>query len=393
MASIPCWAGSRWRPICRCRRASRSPITTPSRPIWAAANMTARARPMPPARTILHVPADHPTIAAALAALGGSGVVEITDSGRYEETLAVTVNAGGHVILRAADRLPADAHPRRRADDHRRRRQRLQLWRACWSPARACAYPVPPATSWHGCTIAHATLRAGPRPRRRRQSGLTGRGEPSWWSWPSVTVEIDHAILGALRLPDGDEPHRHGFASSTPIAPDATAYCAPDGTSAGGELSLDRLHRHRRGSAPARWNSSPTACCWRAAAGGDTLPPVYAVRRQTGCVRFTFLPFASLTPAALSLSAGELPKANPTLPRASPRCATASPPIASSSRSSPDEIRRGADDESEMGAFHALFPAAARGQSAGPAAGVPARRAVGRRLLRELRRARHELRL
>src|SRR6185312_12475980 len=51
--------------------------------------------------TVLHVPGDHATIAAALAALGGSGVVEITDSGRYEETLAVTVTAGGQVTLRA----------------------------------------------------------------------------------------------------------------------------------------------------------------------------------------------------------------------------------------------------------------------------------------------------
>ena len=45
----------------------------------------------PPA---LRVPQDHATIQAALDALGGEGVVEITDSGRYEETLGIDVAAG-----------------------------------------------------------------------------------------------------------------------------------------------------------------------------------------------------------------------------------------------------------------------------------------------------------
>ena len=52
---------------------------------------------------MLRVPDDHATIQAALAALGGDGIVEITDSGRYEESLAIAVQAGGHVIVRAAD--------------------------------------------------------------------------------------------------------------------------------------------------------------------------------------------------------------------------------------------------------------------------------------------------
>jgi hypothetical protein len=52
---------------------------------------------------LLRVPNDFPTIAAALTALGGAGVVEITDSGRYEETLNINVNANARVELRAAN--------------------------------------------------------------------------------------------------------------------------------------------------------------------------------------------------------------------------------------------------------------------------------------------------
>jgi hypothetical protein len=63
-----------------------------------------RERPLDAAgTTVLRVPGDHATIGAALAALGGDGVVEITDSGRYEENLAIAVQAGGNVVIRAAE--------------------------------------------------------------------------------------------------------------------------------------------------------------------------------------------------------------------------------------------------------------------------------------------------
>ena len=75
------------------------PTTTASPPTWAAASTSARAT-LDAAGTAGPAGArtTTPTIQAALAALGGDGVVEITDSGRYEETLAVAVQADGHVI-------------------------------------------------------------------------------------------------------------------------------------------------------------------------------------------------------------------------------------------------------------------------------------------------------
>ena len=49
------------------------------------------------------VPDQFATIQAALDALDGAGVVEITDSGRYDETLGISANADQRVELRAAN--------------------------------------------------------------------------------------------------------------------------------------------------------------------------------------------------------------------------------------------------------------------------------------------------
>ena len=55
------------------------------------------------AATVLRVPQDHATIQAALTALAGEGIVEITDSGRYEETPSIVAAAGKRIELRAAN--------------------------------------------------------------------------------------------------------------------------------------------------------------------------------------------------------------------------------------------------------------------------------------------------
>ncbi len=51
----------------------------------------------------MRVPDEQPTIADALVELAGAGLIEISDSGRYEETVAINVNAGQTVEIRAAN--------------------------------------------------------------------------------------------------------------------------------------------------------------------------------------------------------------------------------------------------------------------------------------------------
>ena len=77
-------------------------------------------------------------------------------------------------------------------------------------------------------------------------------------------------------------------------------------------------------------------------------------QRQTGCVRFTYLPFDSLTPRRYRCQ----PEAPEGVSRITPRFTSLRYGVAAYcqlGRTTPDEIRRGAEDESEMGAFHSLF--------------------------------------
>ena len=78
-------------------------------------------------QTVIHVPGDQPTVQAALNALPGDGVVEITDSGLHVEPLGVQVNvkANGHIELRLRRRSP-NSYSQWRDDRDRRPGRRFQ---------------------------------------------------------------------------------------------------------------------------------------------------------------------------------------------------------------------------------------------------------------------------
>ncbi len=60
--------------------------------------------PLPePGVAVVRVPDDEPDLGAALAAVAGDGVIEITDSGRYDAPAAIQVASGGEVQIRAAN--------------------------------------------------------------------------------------------------------------------------------------------------------------------------------------------------------------------------------------------------------------------------------------------------
>lgn len=301
---------------------------------------------------VLQVPDDHATITAALAALGGSGVVEITDSGRYEETLAVTVNTDAQITLRAAEQtwptlvlgseclLSGGAGSAITLDGLRVAGERL---RVLDDAGNALAR----------LDIVHCTLVPG--------RVLDAAGEPVAPTLESLTVEIanvavtlDHAIVGALRLHEGSAlSARDSIIDATDT--EHMALAAPDHVSASGTLSLDACTLIGRVRASAVVTVSNSILLSRAAAG-DTLPAVHVLRRQTGCVRFSFLPFDSATPRRYRCQPGSAAADAQQTPRfTSLRYGT--PAYGQLARATADAIRRGADDESEMGAFHALFPA------------------------------------
>ena len=100
--------------------------------------------------------------------------------------------------------------------------------------------------------------------------------------------------------------------------------------------------------------ASNTIFLARLAAGDGWQFPVHVDQRQQGCVRFSLVPAGSRTPrrhkcqpAATADAARVRPQftslryGDPGYGQLSPRCAA--------------EIRAGADDEAEMGAFHDLY--------------------------------------
>lgn len=302
--------------------------------------------------TVLRVPTDHATIAAALAALAGDGVVEIADSGRYEETLSVSVAPGGHIILRAAEQcrptliLGGEMTLSGGIDSA----FSLEGLLVAGGRLRVAAVA---GNELARLNIAHATLVPG-RALDAAGDPTTPDGESLAVEIADVAVDIDHAILGALRVHDGASvTARDSIIDATEA--DRMAFAAVDASSPGGKLSLDACTVIGRLRAAEVGTISNSVLLARPAAG-DTQPAVLVVRRQTGCVRFSYLPFDALTPRRYRCqpegATGEID--------VTPRFTSLRYGVAAYcqlARATADAIRRGADDESEMGAFHALFPA------------------------------------
>ena len=306
--------------------------------------------PLPPASvTLVRVPDDHPTLAAALTAIAGDGVVEITDSSRYSETLNINVIADGAVEIRAANG----------------RRPVLDLGGLSVSGAAnaACTLngllitgaplEVPDAAgnALARLNLIHCTLVPG--------IALNPDGSPTQPAAPSLQLaiagletEIDRCILGGIRS------HERSSLSATDSLIDATAregvaFAAMDGAAPGAALSLvactvvGTIHTAEVGLIS---NSILLAV----AAPG--VAPVRAARKQVGCVRFSWLPFASIVPARHRCQPDSAQAARHIAPRFT-SLHYGTPAYGQLTTATPVEIRRGADDESEMGVFHHLYGA------------------------------------
>jgi hypothetical protein len=303
----------------------------------------------------VRVPDDFPNLQDALDALGGSGLVEITDSGRYEETLAVAVAADAAIELRAANgRSPhlALTGPMT-VTGETGSRFTLNGCLVSGDVLQAPAESSPGvANELSRLEIVHCTLVPG--------RSLDGEGNPVTpgavslaLELPSVTVVITRSITGALRaVPESAVTISDSIVDATDI--EGVAYAATDGEGAGAALTatastvIGKIHAREFGTVSncillARLASPDT---WNA--------PVWADRKQTGCVRFSFLPFDSIAPRRYRCQPDSADNAR----RLAPRFTTLTygqPAYAQLSLSTADEIRRGADDESEMGAFHHLY--------------------------------------
>ena len=169
----------------------------------------------------------------------------------------------------------------------------------------------------------------------------------------SVTVEIDHSVVGGIRA------HEDAVVRVTSSIVDATdpsnvAYAALDGLAAAGEVDI--VTSTVIGKVHARvLRSVSNSILYARLAAADAWPfPVHADRRQEGCVRFSFIPLGSRTPRRYRCQ----PTSAADALRVQPQFTAeqyGSPAYCQLSNRGAVEIRSGADDESEMGAYHDLY--------------------------------------
>lgn len=304
-----------------------------------------------PAETtgVQRVPDDQPTLAAALAALGGDGVVEITDSDRYSETLTLEVAAGGSIEIRAADR-------RRPTLDLGGLTVRGGADSACilnglLVTGAPLGVPDADSNALAHLTLRHCTLVPG--------IGLTPEGSPTDPATPSLVLELAGLETRLLRcIVGGVRSHERAAFQATDCLIDATspqgvAFAALDGAGPGAVLSLagctviGKLHASEIALVS-------NAILLAALATGDAwAAPVRTARKQVGCVRYSWLPLASIVPRRHRCQPDSAAATPHIVPRFDSRH-YGTPAYGQLAAATPPEIRRGADDESEMGVYHHL---------------------------------------
>jgi hypothetical protein len=196
------------------------------------------------------------------------------------------------------------------------------------------------------CNIQHCTLVPG--------WSVDSAGTPNFPSDPTLIVEpsgvevvITRSILGSVRT-----SLLVTFNASDSIidAADRTnvAYAALDNVSGGGALTL--LGCTVIGKVHATLLSLVSnSIVWAALAAGDTWTTgLVSDRRQQGCVRFSFLPEGARTPRRFECVEQALASPQPVLFA----FRYGHPGYLKLLPSTPDVVRRGADDAGEMGAFH-----------------------------------------
>ncbi len=315
---------------------------------------------------------DSAALAAALVTVAPGGVVEIEDSRRYDMPAFIGASppAAGNdavTVLRSANRrrpvllTPADV--------------RLAMAASTSVVLDGVVLAGGPLvldqqadTEPRTLILRHCTLVPGVT-----RTATGGPGSPGVASLivlhPFATVILEHCVTGPIVAVDGATVTASDCVVDA-CAHDAVAFCgraAPagggkltvngaadyptgDGLDAGGHLTLDgctvvgKVHAQRL-------DASNTLLLARLTPDVDEWPaPVWARRRQVGCVRFSFVPPGSRTPRRFQC-AGDDPAHQPN--HTSLRYGD--PGYGQLRRSTHAAIRTGADDENAIGVTHALY--------------------------------------
>jgi hypothetical protein len=294
------------------------------------------------------------SIQSALDLVVVGGVVEITDSKRYTETLSINVEAGQTLELRAANEhrptLVLNSDLLIRAGEG----SEVTLNGLLISGASLQVTQPSDALIRWTLNLRHCTLVPG---LTLSIDGLPEQpNSPTFIINPANTIielKLDHCIVGGLRVAENSEVKiTNSIVDAT--AAEQVAYSAPDGFAPGGSLHIEnstiigKVHT-------TLIEASNTIFLSRLAQTEESwVAPVIAQRRQQGCVRFSYLPLNSQVPRRYRCQ----PEMESDALRVRPQFTSlryGAPGYAQLSQRCALEIRTGADDESEMGAFHDLY--------------------------------------
>jgi hypothetical protein len=316
-------------------------------------------------------------IQPALDVRASGGVVELNDSGRFDETPSIELDPEARLEFRAANQhrptlvvtAPLDITGGANAE------VTLNGFLIAGAPIRILSVL---GEALRKVRLIHCTLVPG------LSLGIDGTpgtpGAPSLLveqTESPIEVEIDHCILGAIHAPPSATVLiRHSVVDAN--SDTAVAYSDLDGIGAGGTVSVVnstiigtmRTELLRLASNSIFFSRTE-----------DGTAPVRSERRQTGCVRFSWLPLEARVPrryrcqpdleiaeqieAAIKKSGtGKISDSDRQaiqnaivvwLVPAFTSLRYADPDYCQLRISAPEQIRTGADDEAEMGAFHDLF--------------------------------------
>jgi hypothetical protein len=306
--------------------------------------------------TVAEQGADATTIAGALAILGttDSGVIEIGDGLRYAAPPALDAT-GRRLTLRARDGvrptllLAADLELRGTAGDA------VTLDGLLLAGGRVVVDAGGGVEGLGEVTLRHCTLVPG--------LALDGGGAPLHPAIPSLVVRapecrvtVERCILGPVRAAlDGELVVADSVLDAT--AAGRTALADEAGTGFGPSLRITSSTVIGKVKADALELASNTLFLAELGAGdlpADWPGPVLARRRQAGCARFCYVPPRSRTPRRFHCVPGTEAEDGRVRPwPASTRYGH--PRYAQLPPGTPVEIRRGSDDEDEIGVLHHLY--------------------------------------
>lgn len=332
-----------------------------------------------PGQTIVQYPSiDHATLQAAIdaASLTGS-IVEIRSNDVFAEPLAIRVPSDNEVVLRAADGHRPILRPPSTIQLEGGPDARITLDGLTIEGAHVNIRPDSEGASLKEVTLRHCTLVPG--------RAFTPEGTPQTPHAASLNVVttglelfLDRSITGPLHLDETTNVEIRNClvdaaAADSIDSPGAWAIHGPTGAdSPAGALTV--LASTIIGRITARSFPLVSNSILFAQSSGSGAP-VRALRRQQGCMRFSFIPQTSITPRryrcqpqlaidiAKAEAGGQIDQATRDLIvtriarwlKPSFTALSAShPAFAQLHQATPTEIREGASDEGEMGVYHLL---------------------------------------